>query len=61
MKNVTVNISGQTKEDLLLAVDQIYQKLSEGFICGSDRNESGKYVFEVYTTQQDRAIGGISL
>lgn len=51
MKNVTVNITGMTDEDLLFAIDQIYQRLSEGYSSGSDRNVSGNYIFEVYGTE----------
>ncbi|MFB8378114.1 hypothetical protein [Paenibacillus taichungensis] len=59
MKNVTVNITGMTDEDLLLAIDQIYQKLSNGYTSGADRNASGNYMFEVYGTQSHQD-GGIN-
>jgi hypothetical protein len=40
-KHATVNISGQSMEDILLALDQVHEKVTGGYLCGSDRNESG--------------------
>ncbi|MFB4321685.1 hypothetical protein RB298_05010 [Priestia sp. BR_2] len=46
--HATVNISGQSMEDILLALDQVHEKVTGGYLYGSDRNESGSYLFEIY-------------
>ncbi|MEK8217175.1 hypothetical protein [Paenibacillus sp. FSL L8-0463] len=48
MKNLTVNITGMTTEDLLIALEEVQKKVEQEYSSGGDRNTSGKYLFEVY-------------
>ncbi|MEN1990293.1 hypothetical protein [Paenibacillus hubeiensis] len=50
MQNLTINILGASEADLLLALDQVYQRLENGFTSGSDANSTGRYIFERYKT-----------
>lgn len=39
-------------EDVLLALDQVHEKVTGGYLCGFDRNDSGSYLFELYETEK---------
>ncbi|MBT2293126.1 hypothetical protein J7E73_29235 [Paenibacillus albidus] len=48
-KNLTINISGMTTDDLLDALVEVQKKVEQEYLSGADRNCSSKYLFEVYS------------
>lgn len=43
----TIEVEGETTEDLLIALDEVKKKLDEGFFSGVDNNETGSYEFKL--------------
>ena len=56
MKIVEIKIKGKTVSDLLIALDEIKTKLSEGYSSGFDSNEDGEYFFD---TNRAETIGRV--
>jgi hypothetical protein len=46
-KVARIELTGETTEDLLIALDEVRKKISDEFIAGSDFNDSGSYDFSV--------------
>lgn len=47
MLKLTVNISGKSFSDLEIALEEVTSKVSQEYVSGMDRNESGRYHFEI--------------
>jgi len=47
MKHLKIEIQGAADSDLLLALDEVQQKIKAGFLCGFDGNETGDYSFDM--------------
>lgn len=47
MLRLTVNATGTTTDDLLLAVEEAARRIEGGFTSGLDRNESGSFTFVI--------------
>jgi len=43
----TIEVDGNDLDDIDIALEEIRRLIAEGFITGSDRNESGKYYFTI--------------
>lgn len=52
MLTLQTKIEGKTTNDLLLALDEMREKVSQGFTSGFDRNESSNYNFEITGTEE---------
>jgi len=46
-KVAKIELTGDTTEDLLIALDMVRKKISDEFIAGYDFNDSGSYDFSV--------------
>ena len=46
-KIARIELTGETTEDLLIALDEVRRKIGDEFIAGSDFNDSGSYDFSV--------------
>lgn len=44
---LTINIQGETKEDLVLALEEVCKWVNEDYTSGFNRNETGRYNFKV--------------
>ena len=44
---LTIEVTGLTKDDLALALDEIKKQVNRGFTAGRNSNESGKYNFNL--------------
>ena len=53
MLTATIQLTGSTREDLLLALDEVAAKIGDDYTTGSDRNETGSYTFEVDGSEQE--------
>lgn len=47
MLKATIELSGETTDDLLLAMDAIAEAIGDDYTSGRNRNETGSYTFEV--------------
>lgn len=47
MLKLEVTVTGETREDLELALDEILRRVGEGTAAGSDSNGAGEYRFAV--------------
>jgi hypothetical protein len=52
MKQLEIKISGKTEPDLTLALDEVRQKVEEGFLSAFDGNDSGNYTYEITEVQR---------
>ena len=41
-----IEVEGETVGDLVLALEQVLNKVEEGYIEGADSNDTGRYRFE---------------
>ena len=53
MLELTIKITGKTTGDLELALEQVNNQLSEGYIEGFDRNENGRYSFKIQGEEEN--------
>lgn len=53
MLTATIQLTGSTREDLLLALDEVAAKIGDDYTSGNDRNDTGSYTFEVDETEHD--------
>lgn len=44
---LSINIKGRTVDDLLIAMNEVSKKISEGYTVGCDENEYGSYDFDL--------------
>lgn len=42
-----IHIEGKSSEDVLLALEDVTRKLREGYTSGFDRNDDGRYYFDL--------------
>lgn len=47
MLKLTVEITGKTEGDIELALQETLRKVEGGYKSGFDRNDSGRYSFEI--------------
>lgn len=47
MKKLKLHCEGETREDLLLAMEEATRLVRDGFGSGFDRNEEGNFHFEI--------------
>lgn len=47
MLKLTIAIQGKTEGDLAVALEQVQKQVEGGFTSGGDRNDSGRYYFEI--------------
>ena len=47
LRKLSVTIEGEEISDLELALDEVKKKVSEEYIEGYDRNETGSYFFAI--------------
>lgn len=46
-KYLRIEISGETESDLEIALDEVKNKVSKGYLSGFDSNETGDYEFNL--------------
>lgn len=60
-QKITIELEGRTDSDLVAAFDEAVSKVRQGFQQGGDRNESGRYYFDVDTSgvseDEDEELG----
>jgi hypothetical protein len=44
---LVANVEGQTRDDLIIALEEIITKVSDGYTFGHDSNDAGEYDFNV--------------
>jgi hypothetical protein len=47
---LVANVEGQTRDDLIIALEEIITKVSDGYTSGHDSNDTGEYDFDVVET-----------
>lgn len=61
MLKATIYATGETSEDLLLAISQTHRLISEDFTSGHDHNETGAYSFDVVEGDDLEAAAPLSI
>lgn len=56
MKILKIEIEGALVSDLTLALEVVLKNVTEGYVAGSDRNDTGNYKFSVLDIPTE--IGG---
>lgn len=46
-KFIEINVSGDTEEDMEMAMEEAFSKIKEGYLSGGDKNETGAYSFDI--------------
>jgi len=52
-KSIEIFCTGETEEDLDLALEEAVRKIKEGYLSGGDKNETGSYSFDVSDESKD--------
>lgn len=47
MKYLTVNIAGNTTDDLIEALQEVFKLVGDDYTSGFNQNETGRYRFEI--------------
>lgn len=53
MLTLTITITGKTQSDLKLALDEVEDKVMDGYTSGLDKNEGGAYQFTIDGEEED--------
>lgn len=53
MLELSITITGKTTGDLELALEQVNTDVSKGCVEGFDRNDSGRYFFEIKGEEEE--------
>lgn len=52
-KSIEIVCTGETEEDIELALDEAVKAIKEGYLAGADENEFGSYSFDVSDESKD--------
>lgn len=52
-KTLTVEVDGKNDDELAETLKLIASKVAQGFNCGHERNDTGRYSFEVKGTDDE--------
>lgn len=53
MLKLEIEITGNTTSDLEIALDEVRKQVSEGFTKGFNRNDTGRYHFDVTGEEEE--------
>lgn len=51
MLKLVIEITGETVDDLVAALEQVSEKVPEGYTSGMDRNDTSRYHFNISTVE----------
>lgn len=46
-KKATIELTGETTDDLLIALDEVKRNIESGCTSGFNRNDTGRFTFDI--------------